>query len=777
VRVYDAGASKPAPGGGIAAYFRQQPAADAAAQREFAAPRPAAQSDAHPARAPTAAAEPARPPPGDSDPACASAGAPDRARDAAEPDAAVAQRAAPAAALERAASGSGAGSAASEERALRLAPGSSPAERAARRRAGYGSQPEAAVSDGPAPEPQPDGKPGEPGRGGAFSRFRCSAGAHARRAGSLSQGAGAGQGAGSEAQGEPRAAAEPGRATEASRAPARKRPRTGSGCLPALAALGLRVARGDSGGDDGAAAAAGQRARRAAPGATTASCTGASAGPLPAGSGAAAGDAEAAEPRGVSMVLHEEWLVSEHAGGSQDGWPQALRAPCRGHQPPAHAAHCAGAYLGDMGLEGAPGGGGGALAGVSEAALEGGTEAAGDLGANLGEDRAALEPSLGCQALDSDVRVSERAPGSAAGLSAADLSFLASSSEAAAPSLAALPAPGRRGGAGARGPHVADAPQRRADTDSGCDAEPADASLGLSAGEASLEAALGGGSGGLAAASSGSSELERALRQPAGHQRRHGPESSSHATLGSAGSGSLEHVVGLGPSSSGLLGSAGSGSLDRALGWAAEPAAGSLDDILAAGSPLRGSMRARRERRLSADSPAPRSGARLGLSGTPMRDGRMHARPGLDAPAASPTLGDPAPPGFRVTPRRSAGRAAGRQGGRAPCLLGTPLKLGDDLLLPPVRGRSALRDGAGEPGSGGAWGPTATGLPSLGVRRRQRQVPPKCGVPRRGGFAHRQHVVEHLWRCLSQPRHLLPALACLALLAGQTWHAISWRAR
>lgn len=760
-----AGASKPAPGGGIAAYFRQQPAADAAAQREFAAPRPAAQSDAHAAHGPAAAPDPARPPAGDSDPACAPAGAPDRARGAAEPDASAAQRAAPAASSEHAASGSRAGSAASEEPAPRLAPGSSPAERAARRRAGYGSQPEAAVSPGPVPEPQPEAEHAAPGRGGAFSRFRCGAGARARRAGSLSQGAGADQGAGSEAHGDPRAAAEPGQATEASRAPARKRPRTGSGCLPALAALGLRVSRGGSGGDDGAAAAADLRARRDAPGPTTASCTGAAAEPscLPAGSGAAAGVAEGAEPRGVSVVLHEEWLVSEHAGGSQDGWPQALGAPFRGRQPPAHAARGAGAYLGDMGLEGAAGGRGGALAGVSEAALDGCTEA-GDLRADLGGGRAALEPSLACRGLHSGGRASEGAPGSAAGPPAAGLSFPASSSEAAAPSLSALPAPGCRGGAGARAPHGAGAPQRRAAAGIGCDAEPADASLGLSAGEASLEAALGGGSGGLAAASSGSSELDRALRQPAGRQRRRGPESSSHATLGSASSGSLERVVGLDPSSSGLLGSAGSGSLDRAMGWAAGPLVGSFEEVLAAGSPLRGSPHARRRRRLSADSPAPRGGALLGLSGTPMR-GRAHACPGLDAPAASPTLGDPASPGFRGTPRRSAGRSAGRQGGRAPCLLGTPLKLGDDLLLPPIRGRSALRGSAMQPGSGGAWGPPATGLPSSGVRRRQRQVPHKSGMPKRGSCAHRQHVVKHLWRCLSQPCHLSLALAWLVLLA------------
>lgn len=609
----------------------------------------------------------------------------------------------------------------------------SPAERAARRRAGYGSQPDlrSAGAAGMNPKSLPTPKPSQPaargsGSGSLFSRFRYGAGSQKRAGGGLSCGNGGGGGGGgsqsqrgSQAelgcseqsgsdQGAERAPAEPGQATEASCAPARKRARGASGCLPALAALGLSLSRGgdrehplcqlaDSG-------VTGKDAGREGGAASCSDAAGAEGGRPAAKNTKKAGNVSASKDgghRGGSVVcMHEEWVVSERTGGGSGAWPFPGVGDVR--RP---AGHTLDAEVGDEGLDtlvasgqGVPEG---ASGGVSEQ-LNGGDAAAGS-----DDSRAALEAALARGA--GNPETTNASPCLAAGgtlmgreassceLSGAELS-LGSASMGATLARGSFEEEGvlrRSRGAGAGAASMGRRPPWGGSVppESDRDDEAGGMGLGLSPDGAVLDRTL---------------------------------NDSMDGEAGSEGLGLSLNGTSLGPNFGG--GSPSGGSLERALGFAVEgnrSPAGSVDCLGSAGSDSL-------ERALGLAVNLIPGTRTLAPGASPTRSHLTR----MGAAALSPTLGSP--PVLHSRPARTPMHAPGLELGsqaaahgyaRATCgIHGSPLKLGDDILLPAVGGRSVLGVSPSpncrvSDASRDIWGgPPPTGLRSSGKRRRLRQA-------------------------------------------------------
>ena len=716
---------------GIAAYFRLQPAADAAAQRDFTAPRAARRAGCNRDPASGATQGPAQ--------AAGEAGSgasADIARSLSGLQAGPSS--APSGSLQPRGSGlkaglAGTGVAEHKREALGahgepLGTGApepdmdpSPAERAAHRGAGYGSQPETSScrKRGRVADPQLS-QPRGAGKAGMFSRFRCGAGSQSQGSGGVSMEPSRGRNAAAQPRGTTGAPADAGQATEGSRAPSRKRARGARGCLPALAALGIShsgkrqhspTSHGERRASVGAPGAQRRNRNGAKPNAVTASCTGAGMEQAPdqahAGAGAAGGPAQGAEDgRAVSVCVREEWVVHEQRGGDK-GWRTLAAGASRG---PAGTPGTLGLEptMGDGGLdalldvrEAAPesGSGLGSGQGVSDAAASSRpTLDASDQAASAsGGSRAALEAALtrggrsgGVAGPDGGANSSgERAlaellhrgaSGCRSDVSAARLS-LGGSSDAALSleETGVLP-----GGAGAQAEFSRAGLPLAGLSDSRAEADTGSGDLGLSFGGAecvSLELGVrGGGSAGAPSETS----LERALGLAPGRA----------AGLAAAGewespaSGNLEHSLGLGKSP------------------APEALDGTLDAVLAKHTYPRGSGVIR----------SAQGGSGLGALGGFGLGFQMGAEPEFERAAPASRGRTPARLGLRGTPVCA---------GAPPGLNGSPLLLGDDVLLPPVGGRSVLashRARRASPSSTDARSLPPTGLRSSGNRRRLRQA-------------------------------------------------------
>lgn len=587
--------------------------------------------------------------------------------------------------------------------------GCSPAERAAQRGAGYGSQPETSSCRKRARVAAP--KPSQPrgaGKAGLFSRFRCGAGSQSQGSGGDSMEpsrAGAPDAQPGAAMGCPAPA---GQATEGSRAPSRKRARGASGCLPALAALGLSmpyagerqhspIGHSDRRASVGAPPAQRRDGAAANSNAVTASCTaGAGGGPS---QGARAG-------RAVSVCVQEEWVVHEHRGDGK-GW-RTLDAGTSRAPAGTPGARDLVPSMGDGGLDallaaGEPvregRGGLGSGQGVSGAAASGGpTLGASDQAASAsGDSRAALEAALArggrgrgiaspggdadpsCEGtLMEALRCSAsegRSDVSAAGLS------LGLSSDATPGLQETGVLPGVAGGQAEvpnPGLPLAGLSDSRAEADTGSDG------LGLSFGSTGV-ASMG-------------------LGAPSG----------CSAGAGAPSETSLEHALRLAPgrtgglAAAGGLGSPASDDLERALGLAESPAPEVLDGTLG------GALAPRTYPRCLGATRSAQRGSVLGALDN-LGFG-FDTGPGIEAGAPVTRGRTPARLGLRGTPARAGGPRG---------LTGSPLQLGDDVLLPPVGGRSVLashRARRASPSSADALGLPPTGLRSSGNRRRLRRA-------------------------------------------------------
>ena len=601
-----------------------------------------------------------------------------------------------------------------------------PAERAAQRRAGYGSQPETSSCRKRARVADP--KPSQPrgaGKAGLFGRFRCGARSQSQGSGGDSMEPSRAGAPGAQPGGAMGCPARAGQAMEGSRAPSRKRAHGASGCLPALAALGLSMPRAGErqhspGGHSERRASAGAPIAQRRDGtaakanAFTASCTGAGAEQEPNQARAGAGGRPsqgARAGRAVSVCVQEEWVVHEHRGDGK-GWRTLDAGASRGPAVTPGALDLD-PSMDDGGLDALLAAGGPAREGGSglgsgqgasgAAASSGPTLGASDQAASAsGDSRAALEAALA----RGNCRRGVAGPGGDAGpsrertlrevlrcsasegrsdVSAAGLGLGVSSD--AAPSIQETGVLPGVAGAQAEVPNpglpLTGLSDSRAEADTGSDG------LGLSFGSAGVASmGLGAPSGSSAGAGAPSeTSLERALRLGPGR------------TAGLAA-----------PGGQGLRGSPASGELERALGLAESPALDTLDGTLGA------ALAPHTYPRCSGLTRSAQGGSALGAPDSLGLGFDSDIGPGLEPDAPASRGRTPARLGLRRTPVRAGGRRG---------LTGSPLQLGDDVLLPPVGGRSVLASHCAvraSPSGADALGLPPTGLRSSGNRRRLRRA-------------------------------------------------------